>query len=203
MAIKAIGDWDMTNALDVYQAARDKTGRNGDHRDRIEHVQLCRKQDLAAFRDLGLTASVQPVHLATDWSIAQRRWGAERSPRAYAYKSLMTAGIPMMFGSDAPVEQIDPRLGLKAAVTRTNLKNQPEGGWEPQEKVALAEALKAFTAQPAWISRKEATLGSIAPGKTADLTIFSGDLFALAPEEWPGVDVELTMIDGVIEHRKS
>ncbi|MFH1136340.1 MAG: amidohydrolase [Pseudomonadota bacterium] len=203
VAIHAIGDRALANALEVYRAAREQSAPTGDHRDRVEHVQLFRHEDLDSLRDLGLTASVQPVHLATDWSIAQRRWGAERAPRAYAYNSLMKAGLPVMFGSDAPVESIDPLLGLKAAVTRQDLQGRPGGGWQPQERVTLAEALRAFTALPAWVSRKEASLGTVAPGKIADLTIFGRDLFDLAPEEWPGVEIELTMIDGEIAYRKS
>ena len=201
VAIHAIGDKALANALEVYQKAREQAP-GGDHRDRIEHFQLFRDQDLEEVAKMGLTASVQPVHLSTDWSIAQRRWGDERKPRAYAYNSLIKAGIPVMFGSDAPVEPINPLLGIKAAVTRQNLKNEPEGGWQPQEKISLEKALSAFTKQAAWASRKENDLGAVAPGKIADLTIFSQDLFQTPPEKLAEADVELTIIGGKIEYRK-
>jgi len=199
VAIHAIGDKALANALNTLESER--KGPASAYRDRVEHAQLFTPDDLKRMADLKITASVQPVHLFTDWHVADRRWGP-RCSRAYAYKSILNGGIHLQMGSDAPVMDLDPILGLYAAVTRQDLKGRPEGGWHPEECLTLPEVLTAFTAQPAFTARKEALLGSITPGKLADLTIFSRNLFAAPPEEWPEVDIEMTVVDGEIVYRR-
>jgi predicted amidohydrolase YtcJ len=173
------------------------------HRDSIEHVQLLRPEDVALFRELGVVASVQPVFLPTDWHVAEKRWGEERCRSGgYAWKSILEAGIPMQFGSDAPVEPNAPLLGLQAAVTRQTLAGEPEGGWLPDQRLTLEQGLKGFTRVAAWTARREDDLGIIAPSRRADLTIFEGDLFQAPVQDWPAVGVEMTIIDGEIVHQK-
>jgi hypothetical protein len=203
VAIHAIGDRAVSNCLQAIAGARAKAGiRPGEKRDRLEHVQLHRAEDLPLFRDLGLTASVQPVFTATDWRLAEEKWGSSRSRRAYAWKTLLDWGIPLQFGSDAPFDHIDPLLGLHAAVTRQTPQGEPAGGWFPEERLTLPDSVTAFTRGPTWTSRRESELGSLTVGKGADITIFEKDLFTIPAEEWPAIPVELTIIDGEIVFQK-
>jgi len=195
LEIKAV-----TNSLQAIASAR-KTFP-GNRRDRIEHVQLFRESDLTLFRRLGVVASVQPVHLATDWATAEKKWGTDRCRTGYAWKSLLREKIPLQFGSDAPVEPINPLLGLLAAVTRQDLRGNPPGGWFAGEKLSLEECLKAFTALPAWCSRRERYLGVLTPGRLADLTVFERDLFTLPPRQWLSTKVAMTIVNGEIVHQK-
>jgi len=199
VAIHAIGDKGVTNALAAIEQARQAWP--GAWRDRIEHVQLHRPQDLEAFRRLGVVASVQPVFVPTDWSTAEAKWGRERCIHGYAWKTMLEAGLKLQFGSDSPVEPINPVLGLQAAVTRQTCQGEPDGGWFPDQRLTLEESLLGFTQVPAWTARREDLLGSIAPGKLADLTVLDQDLFQLPPREWPSVKVKLTIIGGEIVHQ--
>jgi len=199
VAIHAIGDLALTNALESIAAAR--KDYPGEHRDRIEHVQIYRPQDLALFRELDVVASVQPVFLCTDWAPADKRWGSERCRHAYAWKSLLEAKLRVQFGSDTPVESINPLYGIHAAVTRQDPSGQPNGGWFPDQKLSLDESIKGFTAVAAWNTRRENQLGSIAPGKWADLTILEQDLFNLPAEEWRSVQTSMTVVHGEVVYR--
>jgi len=201
VAIHAIGDKAVTNSLKAIEAAREAFP--GPRRDRIEHVQLFRPSDLSLFLRLRVTASVQPVHLATDWATAEKKWGLDRCRNGYAWKSLLKAGVPLQFGSDAPVEPINPLLGLQAAATRRDLRGNPPGGWFPEEKLSLEESIKAFTALPAWCSHREKHLGALTPGRWADLTVFDQDLSCLPPEQWSSVEVAVTIVNGEIVYQKT
>lgn len=201
VAIHAIGDKAVTNALDAIEAAR--TTHPGEHRDRIEHAQLVRPQDFARFHALGITASLQPCFVSSDWQMALQKWGWERCRNAYAFKTFLRHGVPLQFSSDIPVESPNPLLGIYAAVTRQTLNGEPRGGWMPEQKLSLENALTGYTSQHARISRREQSLGFIAPGKWADLTIFQHNLFELPPEEWTSIDVEMTIINGEIVYQRS
>jgi predicted amidohydrolase YtcJ len=203
VAIHAIGDKGVTNSLTAISEARKMVGLGPEQkRDRLEHVQLHRSQDLALFRSLRVTASVQPVFTATDWQQAEEKWGRSRCRQAYAWKTFLRSGIPLQFGSDAPFDDINPVLGLQAAVTRQTSDGQPTGGWFPEERLSLEEGIEGFTRIPAWTSRRENALGSISPGKRADITVFEKDLFEVPPENWPSIEVEMTIIDGEVVYRK-
>jgi predicted amidohydrolase YtcJ len=200
VAIHAIGDLAVTNALESIAAARRQFP--GDHRDRLEHVQLYRPRDLTLFHDLEVVASVQPVFIPTDWAPADKRWGPQRCRYAYAWKSLLQAGLRVQFGSDAPVETINPIYGIHAAVTRQTVLGEPPGGWFPEQKLGLEDSINGFTAVAAWSARRENMLGSIAAGKWADLTIYNQDLFSLSPDHWPDVETEMTLVHGEIVYNK-
>jgi len=200
VAIHAIGDLALTNALEGIAAARKDYPQ--DHRDRVEHVQLYRPQDLSLFQDLDVVASVQPVFLGTDWAPAERRWGPQRCRSAYAWKSLLQANLRVQFGSDAPVESINPIFGIHAAVTRQDVSGQPGGGWFPEQKLTLENTIEGFTTVAAWNARRENYLGSIAPGKWADLTVFEKDLFNLSPAAWLSVKTAMTVVHGEVVFRK-
>ncbi len=201
VAIHAIGDKATTNSLAAIAGAREKVP--GQRRDRIEHVQLLRTEDVPLFRELGVVASVQPVFLPTDWRVAEQRWGEVRCRSGgYAWKSILEAGIPMQFGSDAPVEPNDPLLGLQAAVARQTTRGEPDGGWLPEQQLTPEQAIQGFTRIAAWTARREGDLGIIAPGRRADLTVFDQDLFQVPVTDWPSVDVQMTVIDGELVYQK-
>jgi predicted amidohydrolase YtcJ len=201
VAIHAIGDLALSNALESIAAARKQYP--ADHRDRLEHVQLYRPRDLSLFKDLDVVASVQPVFTPTDWAAADKRWGPERCRYAYAWKSLLQAGLRIQFGSDAPVETINPIYGIHAAVTRQTVMGEPAGGWFPEQQLSLEDCLTGFTAVAAWSTRRENELGSVSPGKWADLTVYNQDLFSLTPDRWTDVETEMTVVNGEIVYRKA
>jgi predicted amidohydrolase YtcJ len=196
VAVHAIGDLATTNVLDAIEGARRKLP--GPKRDRIEHVQLMHPSDFARFRAMDVVASCQPVHLHTDMPVAEKKWGMDRCRYGYAWKSMLRAGIKIQFGSDAPVEHINPLLSFHAALTRQRLSGEPKGGWFPDERLTPPEILQAFTAVPAWVSRKEHELGRLAPGRKADLTVFSQDLFQTTPDQVQSVPVEMTVVNGEV-----
>ena len=201
VAVHAIGDLAVSNVLQAIRAARRVV--KGKRRDRIEHVQLVQPDDLEVFKALDVVASVQPVHLLTDMPVAEKKWGMGRCRYAYAWKSMLTRGVRVQFGSDAPVEHINPLLSFFAAVSRRSPKGEPKDGWFPAERLTLEETIQAFTQVPAWASRKEKDLGCLSPGKTADLTVYADDLFAMAPERFASAQVEMTMVGGEIVYRRT
>lgn len=201
VAIHAIGDLATTNALSALEAARRTFP--GPKRDRIEHVQLMHPPDFARFRAMDVVASCQPVHLHTDMLVAEKKWGTDRCRYGYAWKSMLREEIKLQFGSDAPVEHINPLLSFHAAMTRQRPDGQPEAGWFPAQKLSLEETLHAFTAVPAWVSRKEDRLGVLKPGMLADLAVFAEDLSTLPPEKLLAVKVELTVVGGEVVYRQN
>jgi len=198
VAIHAIGDKAGTNALDAIAYAREKMP--GLRRDRIEHVQLYCPEDLSRYREMDITASVQPVFVSSDWSLAEQRLGTERCCHAYNWKTLLKEGIRMQFGSDAPVEPITPILGLQAAVLRQSKDLLPAGGWRPEERLSFEEGLAGFFQTAAYTSQKEEHLGVLAPGRWADLTVFERNLANIDPEEWSGIGTAMTVVGGEIAH---
>jgi len=203
IAVHAIGDRATSNCLAAIAAGREGIPEAASQRDRIEHVQLIRKEDIHRFKQLGIVASVQPVFLHTDWHVAQQRWGHARCKAGgYAWRTLLDAGIPAQFGSDAPVESINPIYGLHAAVTRKTPSGKPEGGWFPAQRLTLAESISGFTRVAAWTARKENRLGALKEGRLADITVFERDLFEAPSTDWLGIEVEMTIIGGDVVYCK-
>jgi len=196
VAVHAIGDLATTNVLTAIEGARRKLP--GPKRDRVEHVQLLHPEDFARFRALDVVASCQPVHLHTDMRVAEKKWGMARCRYGYAWRSMLQRGIKVQFGSDAPVEHINPLLSFHAAIARQDPAGEPAGGWFPAERLTLEETIHAFTAVPAWTARKEQVLGSLAPGKKADVAVFARDLSRVPAQDLPSVPVEMTLVDGEI-----
>ncbi|WP_437570042.1 amidohydrolase [Sorangium sp. So ce542] len=174
LAVHAIGDRANRAVLDAFEALG--PGRAAALRFRVEHAQIVSPDDLPRFAALGAIASVQPTHATSDMPWAPARLGARRLRGAYAFRSLLASGARVVFGSDFPVEEPSPLLGIHAAVTRQDLSGQPPGGWMPEERLDLDEALLAFTAAPAYAAWAEGQRGRIAEGFVADLTVLGRDL---------------------------
>lgn len=198
-AIHAIGDRANREVLDILERAGDLAPELPR---RIEHAQLVTAEDIPRFGALGVTASAQPIHATQDMAKVDRAWG-DRGRQAYAFRSLASAGANLAFGSDTPVETMDPIAGLHAAVTRRNAAGDPPDGWYPDERVTLAAALCAYTSGCAHAAGEEATLGSIAAGKHADFVVLSHDLFALDdPMRLLEARADVTVVGGAVVCRR-
>ncbi len=197
-AIHAIGDAANRRVLDLYERAL----REGllaplpaGVRPRIEHVQLLTPQDIPRFGALGVVASMQPIHATQDMQMADQHWGA-RSRWGYAWRSIAEAGGVLAFGTDCPVEELDPLAGLYAAVTRQRADGTPGGGWYPEEKLTLDQALYAYTSGSAQACGQAAVRGSLTPGKLADLVVLSRDIYSGPPEVLHDTRIEMTIVGG-------
>ena len=198
MSVHAIGDRAVREVLDVLGERQTLDGPGGlllPHR--IEHVQVIHPDDIPRLARHNIVASMQPVHLLTDWPTADAVWGA-RARYAYAFRSLLDQGTHLAFGSDAPVAPLNPMLGIYAALTRQNEAGLPAEGWYPEERLTLAETIWAYTMGPARLAGKTAVQGSITPGKWADLILLEQDLFAIPPAEIKEVQVGLTLFAGEV-----
>jgi hypothetical protein len=166
---------------------------------RIEHMQLIRPEDIKRFARLGVMGSVQPVEVTEDMAMMAATVGA-RGRYGHAWRSIQDAGIRLAFGSDAPVSDPNPFWGIHAAVTRRRRDGTPPGGWHPEQRLTVAEAVWAYTFGPALAAGLERDLGSISPGKLADLVVLDQDLFAVDPMELSGVRPVLTLFHGRVVH---
>ena len=197
--VHAIGDRANREALDALALARAAEKEAGTRRlrHRIEHVQVIDPEDIPRFAELQVVASVQPVHATSDYPMVDRFWGRERAPWAYAFESLRRAGAVLAFGSDTPVEPIPPLAGLHAAVTRRRADGSPgPDGWQPRQRLSVAEAVRGFTWGAAFAGGVEDRLGSLAPGQLADLVVLAEDPFAVDPMDLAGLPVQATMVGG-------
>ena len=196
VATHAIGDAGNRNVIDAYEQALGAEGLRSDHRWRIEHTQVIALEDIPRLARNGFIASMQPTHATSDMPWAEARLGPSRALGAYAWRHLRDTGVRLAFGSDFPVESVDPRLGLYAAVTRSDLEGRPAGGWMPQEKVTLFEALRGFTVDAAWAGFAEAEVGSLQAGKRADFVVLDADPHGLPVLELPALPIRSTHVDG-------
>lgn len=164
---------------------------------RIEHCQIVHPDDVSRFAELGVIASMQPIHCTADMDMADRLWG-KRSAHAYAWRSLKEAGAILAFGSDAPVESLNPWLSIHAAVTRQRPGGYPEGGWYPEQRLSVGEALLGFTKGCALAAGAAHEQGSLLPGMLADIAVLSDDPFSMNPENLHSVKSELTILEGQV-----
>lgn len=194
LAIHAIGDRAVSEALDGI--ARAPARHAGLPPDRIEHAQLVRAVDQARFAALGVTASLQPIHLPSDRASAEACWSG-RLQNAYPYRSIAASGAIVAFGSDAPIESANPWLGVFAAVRRAS-PGDVSGPWIPGQTVTLGTAVWAYTLGPA-LAAGRSDLGHLRPGAQADLAVLNVDLDTLltADERLPFVRSQLTLVGGV------
>jgi hypothetical protein len=200
VAVHAIGDRANRKALDAFEANLGAT-RAARLRHRIEHAQLVHPDDIPRFGRLGVVASMQPIHAPSDRDMAERYWGA-RCATAYAWRSLADAGAELAFGSDVPVETLDPIQGLYAAVTRKHPLDPGREAWYPEQALTLPEALWAYTGGAAGAVGAEREMGTIEVGKRADFTVLSDDVLAdgFDPEALLQVRVVATVVGGNVVH---
>lgn len=205
VTVHAIGDLANHNILDVYEVVRREEQQRGVPagalRHRIEHVQILHPADQPRLAQLGIIASMQPTHATSDMLMADRYWG-ERASHSYAWRTVLNSGATLVFGSDCPIEPIQPLLGIAAAVTRTRPDGTPgPEGWYPEQRLSLAETIRAFTWAAAYTAGRETQLGSITPGKLADLTIFDRDIYRTRPESLYQTQIAATIIGGQFKYR--
>lgn len=198
VGIHAIGDRGIRTSIEVFEAA----GLGREDRPRIEHLQILNLDDLPRLRRLGLIASMQPTHGTSDMPWAEDRVGPERIRGGYVWKTLKRSGVELAFGSDFPVEEVNPFLGIHAAVTRQDLEGHPPGGWYPEEALSVTEAIDAFSRGAAFAAFAEHERGSIAPGMAADLTIVDRDPWSVEPAELAGIEVVYTIVGGEIVYSR-
>ena len=200
VATHAIGDRGISLVLDAFEAALDAV-KPRDPRPRLEHLQCVRRADVERVKRLGLIASMQPSHATAEFGWSEKRVGAERGHGLYALRWVVNAGIPLAAGSDLPVDDESPLTGIHSAVTRQNPRGEPAGGWHPEHKLTLEEALRAYTLGPAYAAFEEDRKGRIAPGQWADLTILAKDLRNIPASEIPRVEVLGTLVGGRFAYR--
>jgi predicted amidohydrolase YtcJ len=201
LGVHAIGDRGNREVLDALEAVMDRHPDNpGRHR--VEHAQVLTAEDIPRFAALDVIPAMQPTHATSDMYWAEDRIGPERIRFAYAWRSLVDSGARMAFGSDFPVEEVNPMLGLYAAVTRQDLEGWPAGGWYPGEGVSRAEALRGFTLDAAYAGFMEERVGSLTAGKRADFVVLDRDIMQVPVAEIPRARVLETWLDGELVFRR-
>ncbi len=201
VAVHAIGDKANDLILDIFEKAIAVNGP-GERRWRIEHAQHLRPEDIPRFGKLGVIASVQPYHAIDDGRWAEKRIGKDRARTTYAFKSLLDGGAKLALGSDWMVAPLDPLSGIYAAVTRATIDGKNPGGWYPEQKLTLEEAVRGYTLDAAYAEYSEKEKGSIEAGKMADLVVLDQDLFAIPPERIKDVKVAMTVAGGKVIYRR-
>lgn len=203
LAIHAIGDKAIRTILDIYAQIAGENGAappnaRGERRWRIEHAQHMHPDDFEKFARLGVIASMQPYHAIDDGRWAEKRIGHQRCKATYAFRTFLDHHVKLAFGSDWPVAPLNPIVGLYAAVTRRTIDGKNPGGWYPEQKITLEEAIEAFTMGSAYAEFSENQKGSITPGKFADIVVLDADLFAIPPEKIQDARVLQTIVGGKV-----
>ena len=202
--VHAVGDRANRELISIFEALESRRKFSGSpplavpHR--IEHVQMLRPEDAHRLRNLNLALCVTPANMVLDMNLIDLALG-ENGKWTYAFRQLMDTGAPVMFSSDCPVCDPDPLLGIHAAVTRQRADGTPQGGWYPNSRVTVAEALKAYTSIPAAV-HKAGNIGTIAPGKKADLVVLNKNILVIPPSQLPEICVDMTLFDGRVVHRQ-
>lgn len=198
----AIGNGAIHVALDAYEASARAQPGMAPPRNRIEHAEMPDADDIGRFARLGVIASMQPlmIYPRDEWKGMEGLWavyaGEAAVPRAFALRSLIDAGAHVAFGTDWPIVQLNPLYGVRNAVLRQSLDGEPPGGYVPAQRITVAEAVRAYTAESAYASRHDEDEGSLEPGKRADLVVFSANFIEGEPNDIPKATVRLTMLGG-------
>ena len=196
--IHAIGDAAIRAALDAFQTAAATNGPR-DRRHRIEHIETISAADIPRFGQLGVTASMQPYHADPEpaqLALYVSKIGPARASRGWPWGSIRKAGGALAFGSDWPIVSFLPFLGLNAATNRTTRDGRPPGGWLPEQRLPIGEALAGYTAGAAWAEFAESRKGSLAPGMLADIVVMDRDLWATPTTELVNRSVAATIVGG-------
>ncbi len=200
VALHATGDRGVRTALDAYLAA----GEEGIH-NRIEHAFLVAPADLERLKKSGVVLSVQPGFLPLDLAkgrFYERRVGPERISETMPLRSLLDGGVVLAFGTDFDLTPLDPLVGIQAAVARTTLDGEPQGGWIPAQRITVEEAVRAYTFGSACAEGAEARKGTLAPGMLADIVVLDRDLFALEPAKLREAEVDFTIVGGRVVYER-
>ena len=195
VAVHAIGDEANTSVLGAIEDLAPTYG--GDRRWRIEHAQIVDPADIPRFGKNGIIASMQPVHQTSDRLMAEKRLGPGRFKGAYAWKSIQATGAKLAFGSDAPVEIPDPFAGMAAAISRQGPDGEPQGGWQPQERVTREEAFAAYTVNGAYAGFAEGRFGRLVAGERADFILIDRDPLLSSPADLAQTKVSRVFVGGV------
>ena len=201
LCIHAIGDRAISMVLDLFEDVQRANGPR-DRRPRVEHSQHVAPKDFIRYAQLGAIASVQPYHAIDDGKWAEKRIGAERAKTTYAFRSFLDNRVRLAFSTDWPVAPLDPMQTLYAAVTRATLDGKRPGGWVPEQKVSVSQAIEAYTLGAAYAEFEEGNKGSIRVGKLADIVMLSGDPFGVPPEAIAGLKVAMTMAGGKVVYER-
>ncbi|MEK4026993.1 amidohydrolase [Pseudobacillus sp. FSL P4-0506] len=203
--LHACGDGAVRLGLDIYEEAMKANGSR-DARHTIEHIEVIDPADIPRFSELGVMASMQPEHMNTEEfanNVYLSRLGEERSKRTWPIKSLQDSGAKLAFGSDYPIVEINPLPGIYRAVTRVNDSGEPNGGWNPEEKIQLADAIRCYTSGSAYGVFAEDELGTLEKGKLADIAVLDRNLFNLPAKEILRAKVKLTIMDGAVVYEQA
>jgi predicted amidohydrolase YtcJ len=202
LTVHAIGDEANGYLMDMLERIVEKNG-DKDRRFRLVHAQVMTDRDIKRAGELNIVAEVQPYHVSDDMRWMEERIGRDRSRGAYAFRRLWDSGAVISFGSDSPGTNasryfLNPMLGLYAAVTRKTLSGKPEGGWFPEERLTIEEAIRAYTLNTAYANFEDDIKGSIEVGKLADLVVLSDNLLTMNPDGIRDVEVLKTMVGGKV-----
>ncbi len=201
IGIHAIGTKANNWVLNAYEKARKVNGKR-DSRHRSEHAQILLLSDIPRFAGLGVIASMQPTHCITDKRFAEKRIGLERCKGAYAWQSLLRAGVRIAFGTDWSVEPIDPLEGLYAAVTRKDRAGEPGDGWFPEQKLSMEKAIELYTLGSAYAEFMEGRKGMIRKGYLADMVIFNNDLMTIPHDQIMTSEIDYTIVGGKVVYKR-
>lgn len=196
VAIHAIGDAANEEVISIFEDLKTAYPTAVSPRHRIEHFQIVDPVDLPRIANADIIASMQPVHETSDWKMAEKRLGKDRLGGAYAWNSVLKSGAHLAFGTDFPVEHPNPFVGLEVAVTRMDPNGEPAGGWLPQERITLGQALAAYTVGAAYAGKAEEAMGGLAPGRYADFIIVDRDITKVKPTDISETKVLATYVGG-------
>ena len=202
--LHACGDGAVRLGLDCIEEAQKYNGMR-DARHSIEHIENIHPEDVVRFNNLGVIASVQPEHLAITRKFRENpyreRLGIQREKFSWPNKTLVRQGAALALGSDYPVVEFNPMIELYRAITRVHDDGQPEGGWNPEQKLTLSEALRAYTSGSAYATHRENDIGTIEAGKLADIVVLDRNLFEIPEEDILKTKVKLTIMDGKVVYQ--
>jgi len=201
--VHCIGDGANHFAINAFERALDATGIDGkEARFALEHAQVFIPEDIPRLLELGIVASMQPLHATEDMHFAEARMGPERLKYAYIWSDLLDLGVPFATGTDYSVSPYNPFYTLHAAVTRQDRENNPPGGWIPEQALTREEALRAATMGAAYAMHAEDTMGSIEVGKLADFVVLPVDYMTVPAEDIWKIEPDMTVIGGEVVYTK-
>ncbi len=201
IAVHCIGDRAMTIVLNSYEKAFN-IKNNNNHRHGIIHCQITDVAILNKFKTLNILAYVQPIFLHYDLHMVESRVGEQLAKTSYAFHTMIDKGIHTSFGTDCPVEPLDPLQNIYCAVTRSDLTGNPQGGWNPQEKLSVYDAIYHYTQEGAYASFEEKRKGSLEEGKLADFVVLNDDILLIDPVQIKDVEILMTYVGGKLVYQK-